>query len=141
MARFMKYLSVTKLLTLLVLATCMCAAQSKHTTEEPTATVCWEGYTDTSATYVVYFRNFAGEDTTWNLLGTTKETEYTVTKSGKKSVVFGVRGVIAGDTSDLHSSLDSTACNVGGCAAACTNGPWYLFWKIKKPSKIAEKKN
>lgn len=118
---------------------CLCQPQA-IATDSLDITLCWEGYPSDSAVYLVYYRNISG-DTTWKGLGFTKESQLIVSKGNKKSVAFGIRTVLFGDTSDLHTSLEADACVRGACAVQCEQvGAWYLDWKIKKPRGIRKNK-
>jgi hypothetical protein len=125
-----------KILLLLLCICCACVSQTRKPTDSMTATLCWTGYPDTAASYLLSWRNFDGPDTAWKIIGITKFTEYTMQKGAMKRVIFGARTILRGDTSDIHTSLDSTACLDGACTEACTQGGWYLDWKLKRPSKI-----
>jgi hypothetical protein len=128
-------------LYLIVLAG-VCMAQTKHVTDSATVNLCWTPNPDTSAVYFVYYRNYTGDTTWWNI-GSTKMANFSVIKATKKVVVFGVRTYLpaAADTSDLHTSLDSTACNASTSCSSCSlQGPWYLQWKVKKPTSLTDKR-
>ena len=124
----------------LLVSVCACIAQSRHVTDSVNVNICWNGSPDTSAVYLLFYRNYTG-DTTWNALGSTKLTSFTLTKTSKKIVIFGVRTVLYNDTSDFHTSLDSTACNsTVSCSSCSQSGAWYLQWKVKKPNNLTDKR-
>jgi hypothetical protein len=133
---------LVKIFLFLSIIICGSMAQSRHLTDSATVTICWTGTADTSAKYLVYYRTYGDAvDTLWRAIGTTKVTQLTFSKTNKKMVAFGVRTIIGNDTSEMHSSLDSTACATAGpCDACATLGSWYLIWKIKRPIKMNEKK-
>lgn len=117
---------------------CACASQTKITTDSTTTTLCWTGTTDTAASYILYYRDYVGSDTSWKVIGTTKKQEYTLTKGSRRQVVFGVRCVLYYDTSEMHLTTDSTAClDRSACGLACAiPGGWFLDWKLRRPHGI-----
>lgn len=127
---------------LLLLAVC-CVGQQKIVTNLQSATICWEGNKDTESLFLLYYRDYLppessteAPDTTWHLLGITKEMQFTFNKDAKRIIALGVRTVLYGDTSELHSSLENTACLSGACDVCSQYGAWYLMWKNEKPYGI-----
>jgi len=119
-----------------------CISQTRLSSESPIVSLCWDNVsTDTAGVFLLYYREYpksVAGDTLWNYITSTKKTLCDVQINNKKSVIFGVRLVIRGDTSLMHSSLDSSACSsLAGCESACTlPGPWYLNWPINKPNGV-----
>jgi hypothetical protein len=129
-------MKLVKSYLLIFLLCCACISQTRETTDSTSVTVCWSNSTtDTAASYVVYYRNYTG-DTTWKVAGTTKQKEFVLSKPNMKAIVFGVRTIMYNDTSDMHTSLDSTACTDGVCEGVCVQGPWYLRWLPKKSKNL-----
>jgi hypothetical protein len=132
----------TVFLMLLVLGS-LCFPQVKKDEDRTAVTLCWNSSLDTSARYLVYFSRYNSGDTTWRLIGTTKDKSYTVAKETfKGDIAFGVKVVYYQDTSLMHTSLESTACANPSidCDSTCATGPWYLSWHIRKPDHIQYKK-
>jgi hypothetical protein len=123
-------------LLLIVLLASLCSAQYQAQSKRSVIDLCWYGNSDTSCVYILYYRPFYGSDTTWRLLTTTKNQSISLSRNGlNKYVVFGVRAAVRGDTSDMHSSLDSTACQVEGatCDSCPQQGGWYVNFRTLPP--------
>jgi hypothetical protein len=121
-----------KILIFFLLSTGMVMAQTpnKHTTAATKMTLVWCSDVDTSAKYLVYFREISGTDTTWKLIGYTKQKLSVIIRGTKKNTAFGIRTIYGSDTSDMASSLDTTACNsLGASCDSCSQiAPWYMNW-------------
>ena len=128
---------LTKLFFSVLILFCLCSSQHQIVTESSQVTVCWD-MPDTGGSYSVFWRNYSGVDTTWKALGVVDTNFIIVDKGTKKEVIFGVRWLIDGDESDMHTSLDTTACFIAdSCMAACDSTySWYLDWNIAKPTAI-----
>jgi hypothetical protein len=119
-----------------------CFSQVRKDADSTALGMCWSSNLDTSARYLVYYRYYQqGPDTNWNYVGITKSKEFYVPKGSLKGkLAFGVRSVWNNDTSDIHSSMDSTAClSEGTCDSCRTQGSWYANWHIKKAKGIGKK--
>jgi hypothetical protein len=119
-----------------------CFSQIRKDEDSTALGVCWSSDLDTTARYLVYYRYYQqGPDSTWYYLGITKLKEYYIPKGILKGkLAVGVRSVWNSDTSQMHASLDSTACATGNvCGDVCTQGAWYVDWHIKKPKNINAK--
>lgn len=118
-------------------------SQERKDEDRASITLCWASDLDTSARYMVYFNRYGTPDTAWRLIGITSTKEFNIAKETfKGDIAFGVRVVYYGDTSVIHKSLDATACANPSvdCDQNCTNGPWYMSWRIKPPWGIQYKK-
>lgn len=125
---------------LLLFAFSLSFSQTKKDEDATTLTLCWNSSLDTAAEYLVYYNKYT-TDTTWRLLGSTKQKSFDIAKqSFKGNIAFGVRTVYYSDTSALHTSLETTACVSGNnCDTTCTSGAWYVSWHIRKPDRIKVK--
>lgn len=127
----------------LLIVSSFCCAQKRLVSDSTAVVLCWEDVqADPATSYLLYYKNFSSDDTVWKYLGTTKLTNYSVARSTRKSIVFGVKSVLFDDTSLIHSSLDETACSSDDLVCGnCTElGPWYLRWLLRKPSKLGKRK-
>jgi hypothetical protein len=130
----MKFSLVFLIVALLSVA---CFSQIKKDEDRQQITLCWYSDLDTNASYLIYYNLYRTADTTWRLLGTTKNKTFDVNKQAfKGDITFGVRSISYMDTSSIHTSLETTACTAGVCDTMCTSGAWYLSWHIKKPSRM-----
>jgi hypothetical protein len=129
---------IVKISMFIALLFCLCISQTKITKESVSTTLCWVSDPAPDVKYIIVQRGYP-TDTGWALAGITDATEFKLLKGSQPDIVIGVRVICGGDTSEIHSSLDSTACSVNGqCGDECTaNGPWYLHWKIGKPQRIS----
>lgn len=106
-------------------------------------TLCWAADFDTSARYMVYFNRYNTTDTAWRLISVTKDKSLVIAKDAfKGDIAFGVKAIYMGDTSAIHKSTDIDACAnpPTDCDSNCSNGPWYMSWRLKAPKSIQYKK-
>lgn len=128
---------VTYLLLLLIT---VAFSQTELTTENTQVKLCWEGLAEDSAYYNLYYYNLSEPAPVWKPFTSTRDSSIIIDKIGQQQVVFGVQTVLFGDSSEIHSSLDTNACLVSvDCSSCDSTGAWYLKWKkpkIKKPKYI-----
>jgi hypothetical protein len=119
-----------------------CFAQVKQEQDSTYLGLCWSSNLDTTARYLLYYKPYQSLDTNWYYIGSTKSKDYYVPKGNiKGKLIFGVKSVWYNDTSEMHMSLDTTACASGNvCGDSCTQGGWYANWHVQKPKKINIKK-
>lgn len=127
-------------LLLLVLFVGTGFSQVRKDENRPSITLCWHTALDTSARYMMYFNRYQSGDTAWRLITVTKNKSLEVAKEGfKGDIAFGVKTIYYGDTSLMHTSLETTACvsSINNlCDTNCTSGAWYLSWRVGKPDRI-----
>jgi len=127
---------------MILVISCMCFGQKTIVVEDVKSLICWEPSSDSSATYLVYqkeFKNNPDLQVPWVFVGTTKDPAIMVKRDKTKNVVYGVSYILYGDTSIIHSSLDSTACLDSSltCTGDCSKtGAWYVSYALKKLRRI-----
>lgn len=99
-------------------------------------TLCWD-YED-SAQFIVYFKDHGSNN--WRKIAVTNERFATIQIPGTGSYDYGVAAVTGAYTSEIHSSLDTTACIDTLCGEDCTdNKPWFLKFFIAEPKYLRVK--
>jgi hypothetical protein len=134
---------INKILIFIVTAMIVgCAAQTRVDKRETVSTVCWEQNDSVAGLkYVLFYKQYQTTDTTWKFLSTADKALCTVTRPGFGKYVLGVASIFRDDTSEIHSSLDSTACLSGACGGECTElGAWYINWRITGPKFLRVEK-
>ena len=121
---------------LIFLLSFIVTGQKKYIVSNKTATIHWvhEVPEEDSVKFLIYTKTELFEP--WLLIGETTEKSFTIEKKNYKMVAFGVQAISKEDTSVIHSSLDGDAC-VDPINDSCFNkGPWYIDWKVTKPTEM-----
>ena len=133
----MKYLCCV--LFALIFSTCIeSAEEGEILIDSSNITLCWNADSmDGISTYVIYQRIHSNENNLdWNEIGITNETKFNINRPGYEKYDFAVSRVIDSDTSEIHTSLDSTACRFG-CGKDCEiRGPWFVRFVKKTPFNL-----
>lgn len=126
---------MSKLLLVFILFL-FCYAQKEVPKVVDKATICWNNEIAADK-YLVYQRNISTAQEQWELLGITTTNEFEIIRPSYDRFELGVRAVYGPDTSAIHSSLDSTACeDMEDCGACNVAGGWYIYWIDGKPAFI-----
>lgn len=120
----------------ILLLTCLCFPQTKKTFTKDTVTLCWsELSNEQNVKYVLYYRKH--NTVNWIKILDTNVVECKVKRPEYGEIDFGVTYVLNNDTSEIHCSLDSTACLDAECSNDCSvSGGWYVKFSLDKPSGI-----
>ena len=121
-----------------------CFSQVRDVHDSTYLGLCWTTNLDTSARYILYYKAYQTSDTNWYFIAKTTTKDCYIEKGNLKGkLIFGVKSIWHNDTSEMHMSIDTTACLPTGpgsqCGEGCTNGGWYIDWHIQKPKKISVK--
>jgi hypothetical protein len=129
---------------LLLLITFSCTAQTKVKREQVETDVCWSTpeYAPDGIRYVLLYRKYQVNDSVWKFLADADKNIATIRRPFFGKAELGVASVYNGDTSEIHSSLDSTAClESNRCNEPCLlSGPWFIYWSVSGPKFIRVKK-
>lgn len=127
-----------KILLLLMVIVLACDSQHVKSTYDDSVAICWS--VDSGCTSIVYQKAYdsdgAVEIGEWKTLGATTDTFLRVYRNGLQSVIFGVRSFYQGDTSEMHTTLDSTACITDSDNQCLEQGWWVLKWSVLKPKLL-----
>lgn len=120
----------------------MCAAQNVIQTEKSDIDICWQRDTlnPPGGRYIVMCKQYQTADTTWRYLSESNQNIANVQRPGYGKYIIGVAVVFNGDTSEISTSIDSSACLSGGCGDVCeTIEPWIIWWRFGGPKYIRVK--